>query len=121
MVMLGAGGVDVKFVGRSGAKVLVCDWLVAVGAQAAWPDPTTEAVAVLAASGPEVSLLTRWAFVHGGVGLGDGRLGVGRALSVPSTPVGLFAGVGAETPTTRSGERRVAPRAGGHDLIVTVS
>ena len=51
------------------------DGLVAVGAGPSGPEAPAEQLAVVAAAGPEVAGLARWALVDGGVGAGGGRLG----------------------------------------------
>ena len=65
------------------------DWLVAVGAQAARPDPLTECGAVLASLGSEVAGLAGRAFVDGaglaGFDVGDvDHGGIGAVAAPPS-------------------------------------
>ena len=102
----------------SGVEVDVGDGFIAVGAEPAGPDPPAELLAVWTAAGAEVALLAGRAFVDGGVGVWHRGVGWCRA-GLAGTPVGLFAGVGAETAASGRGERGGAPATGDHQHIVT--
>lgn len=105
----------------SGVEIGVGDGFVAVGAVPPGSEAAAEKLAVGAAPDAEVALVAGRAFVDSAVGSRWPGGGLWGRVGMAASPVRLFAGIGAEPPSTGGVERGVTPDAGDHLPIITLS